>query len=65
MHPAAYHHATASLADASHHGMSSTAATESGLHALHLPGAHLLLMLLFVVLEVFPITLLVAVEGLN
>ena len=64
MHPATHHHAAA-LADASHHGMSSTAATESGLHALHLPGAHLLLMLLFVVLEVFPITFLVAVEGLN
>ena len=64
MHPAA-HHATAALADASHHGMSGTAAPESGLYALHLPGAHLLLMLLFVVLEVFPITLLVTVEGLN
>ena len=64
MHPAA-HHATAALADASHHGMSGTAAPESGLYALHLPGAHLLLMLLFVVLKVFPITLLVAIEGLN
>ena len=45
--------------------MAGTASTESGLHGLHLPGAHLLLMLLFVVLEVFPITLLVSLEGLN
>ena len=65
LHSAAHHHATTALADAGHHGMSGTATTESGLHALHLPGAHLLLMLLFVVLEVFPITLLVPLEGFN
>ena len=45
--------------------MSGSATTESGLYALHLPSAHLLLMLLFVVLEVFPITLLVPFEGFN
>ena len=65
LHPSAHHHATTALADAGHHGMSGTATTKSGLHALHLPCAHLLLMLLFVVLEVFPITLLVPLEGLN
>ena len=65
LHSAAHHHATAALADAGHHGMSGSATTESGLHALHFPGAHLLLMLLFVVLEVFPITLLVPLEGLS
>ena len=65
LHSAAHHHATTALADASHHSMSGTTTTESGLHALHLPCAHLLLMLLFVVLEVFPITLLVPLEGLN